>query len=53
MKLAAASLAGLALFFWPFAGGGVPAVAPAIALSVGTVLALALLELGTRELDAQ
>ena len=30
-----------------------PAVAPAIALSVGTVLALALLELGTRELDAR
>ena len=53
MKLAAASLAGLALFFWPFAGGGVPAVAPAIAVSVGAVLALTLMELGTRELDAR
>jgi energy-coupling factor transport system substrate-specific component len=53
MKLAIASLAGLALFFWPFGGGGVPAAAPAVAVSLGAVLALTLLELGARELDAR
>jgi len=53
MKLAAASLVGLALFLWPFAGQGVPAPAPAIAVSVGTLLALGLLEVGARQLDAR
>ena len=53
MKLAAASLVGLVLFLWPFAGRGVPAPAPAIAVSVGTLLALGLLEVGARQLDAR
>jgi energy-coupling factor transport system substrate-specific component len=53
MRLAAASLAGLALFFWPFAGLGLPPATPAIAVTIGTVFGLALVEFGTRRLDAR
>jgi energy-coupling factor transport system substrate-specific component len=53
MKLVAASLAGLALFLWPFAGLGLPPATPAVAVAVGTVLALALVEFGTRRLDTR
>jgi energy-coupling factor transport system substrate-specific component len=53
LNLALASLVGIALFFWPFAGGGVPAAAPAIALAGGTVAALGLVEVGTRRIDAR
>lgn len=53
MNLIPASLAGIALFLWPFAGLGLPALAPAVAVAVGAALALALVELGTRRLDAR
>jgi energy-coupling factor transport system substrate-specific component len=47
------SLAGLALFCWPFAGSGLPANTPAWALAIGSVAALLLVEAGTRELDSR
>jgi len=47
------SLAGLALFAWPFIGSGLPANTPAWALAVGCVTALLLVEAGTRELDSR
>jgi energy-coupling factor transport system substrate-specific component len=47
------SLAGLALFCWPFIGSGLPANTPAWALAIGCVAALLLVEIGTRELDAR
>jgi energy-coupling factor transport system substrate-specific component len=47
------SLAGLALFCWPFIGSGLPANTPAWALAVGCVAALLLVEAGTRELDSR
>ena len=53
MRLTLASLAGLGLFLWPFLGLGFPPAAPAIAVAVGTVLVLGLLEVGTRRLDAR
>lgn len=51
MRLAAASLAGLALFLWPFAGLGFPPATPAIAVALGALAALTLVEFGTRRLD--
>jgi energy-coupling factor transport system substrate-specific component len=51
VRLAAASLAGLALFLWPFLGLGLPPVTPAIAVTLGVLAALALVEFGTRRLD--
>jgi energy-coupling factor transport system substrate-specific component len=53
VKLLLVSLVGLALFFWPFLGGAVPGDAPAVALAAGAILALLLIELGTRELDSR
>jgi energy-coupling factor transport system substrate-specific component len=53
VKLVLASLVGLALFAWPFAGGRAPAVTPALALAGGTVVALVLVEVGSRRLDAR
>jgi energy-coupling factor transport system substrate-specific component len=47
------SLAGLALFCWPFIGSGLPANTPAWALAVGCVAALLLVEAGTRDLDSR
>lgn len=47
------SLAGLALFFWPFIGSGLPANTPAWTLTVGCVAALFLVEAGTRQLDSR
>src|ERR1700687_3341366 len=47
------SLAGLALFCWPFIGTGLPASTPAWALTIGCVAALLLVEAGTRELDSR
>lgn len=51
LKLPLASLLGIAIFAWPFFGLDLPPETPAIALSVGVVLALLLLGIGTRELD--
>ena len=52
MRLATVSLAGLALFVWPFLGLGLPAEVPALAITLGAVVALALMELGARRLDS-
>jgi energy-coupling factor transport system substrate-specific component len=53
MSLALASLAGLVLFAWPFLGLGLPPSTPAVAVALGTVLGLGLMEFGTRRLDAR
>lgn len=53
MRLGLASLLGLGLFLWPFAGLGLPAAAPALAIAVGVAGAFLLVELGTRRLDAR
>jgi energy-coupling factor transport system substrate-specific component len=47
------SLAGLALFFWPFIGSGLPANTPAWTLTMGCIAALFLVEAGTRQLDSR
>jgi len=47
------SLAGLALFCWPFLGSGLPADTPAWALMFACVAGLLLVEAGTRQLDAR
>ncbi|HLZ94856.1 MAG TPA: ECF transporter S component [Candidatus Dormibacteraeota bacterium] len=47
------SLAGVALFAWPFIGSDLPASTPAWTLSVGCIAALLLVEAGTRQLDAR
>jgi energy-coupling factor transport system substrate-specific component len=52
MTLAVVSLAGLVLFAWPFLGLGLPAEVPALAITLGAVASLALMELGARRLDS-
>ncbi|HZV50262.1 MAG TPA: ECF transporter S component [Candidatus Dormibacteraeota bacterium] len=53
LLLGAISLPGAGLFVWPFlVPGGVPD-APALALSLAAALALLLIEVGTRHLDAR
>jgi energy-coupling factor transport system substrate-specific component len=47
------SLAGAALFAWPFIGSDLPASTPAWTLSVACIAALMLVEAGTRQLDAR
>lgn len=47
------SLAGAALFLWPFFGSNAPANAPAWALAIACVAGLLLVEAGTRQLDAR
>ena len=47
------SLAGVALFAWPFIGSDLPASTPAWTLAVGCIAALLLVEAGTRQLDAR
>ncbi len=51
MTLVAVTLIGLALFLWPFLGLGLPSATPALAISIGSVAALAGLELAGRRLD--
>lgn len=53
LPIALVSLAGLALFAWPFLGTGLPADTPAWALMIGCVVALAVVEAGTRQLDTR
>ena len=53
MKIAAISVAGLALFLWPFLGSGTPPATTAAALSVGIVAVLVFIEASTRRLDAR
>jgi energy-coupling factor transport system substrate-specific component len=52
MTLAAATVVGAVLFFWPFFLPGLPPDTPALAVAVGTVAALGLMEAGTRRLDS-
>lgn len=51
--LVAASLVGVAVFAWPFLGGGVPGAAPAAAIGIGTVVGLCAVEVSARRLDAR
>lgn len=53
LPVGAVSLAGLALFGWPFAGGGLPASTPAWALMLACIGGLLLVEAGTRQLDTR
>jgi energy-coupling factor transport system substrate-specific component len=53
MKVAAISVAGLALFLWPFAASETPPAAAAVALSIGVVAILVFVEASTRSLDAR
>jgi energy-coupling factor transport system substrate-specific component len=53
MRLAAISMAGLALFAWPFVAAGTPSVATSVALSLGVVAILIFVEASTRRLDAR
>lgn len=53
MRVWVVSLAGLALFLWPLWGGLIPADAPSYAIAGGVMIALALAEIGTRQLDAR
>jgi energy-coupling factor transport system substrate-specific component len=52
VTLAVVSLAGLVLFVWPFLGLGLPAEVPALAVTLGAMASLALMELGARRLDS-
>ncbi|MBF6605582.1 MAG: ECF transporter S component [Chloroflexi bacterium] len=53
MTLVILSLGGLALFLWPFAGAGMPSDSPAIAVALGALGGLLLIELGARRLDVR
>ncbi len=53
MKVSAISIAGLALFLWPFVASGAPPAAAAVALSIGVVAVLLFVEASTRGLDAR
>jgi energy-coupling factor transport system substrate-specific component len=53
MRVAAISIAGLALFLWPFAASDTPPAAAAVALSIGVVAVLVFVEASTRKLDAR
>jgi len=50
-SLAVLSIAGVALFTWPFTGLALPADSAAIALTVAGILALTLVGVGTHQLD--
>jgi energy-coupling factor transport system substrate-specific component len=53
MRVAAISIAGLALFLWPFVASDTPPAAAAVALSIGVVAVLVFVEASTRKLDAR
>ena len=53
LPIALVSLVGLALFLWPFTGAGLPDSTPAWALLIACVVALVVVELGTRQLDTR
>jgi energy-coupling factor transport system substrate-specific component len=52
MRVAAVSVAGILLFVWPFLGLGLPPEVPALAVTIGAVAALGLMEAGARRLDS-
>ncbi|MHB8394069.1 MAG: ECF transporter S component [Candidatus Dormibacteria bacterium] len=53
MILLLVSVLGMGLFLWPFAGLGLPASTPALAIGIGTALGLLVFEIGTRRMDAR
>lgn len=53
MRLAAVTVAGVALFLWPFTGLGAPGTAAAAAVSLGCVLALLAVEVMSRRIDTR
>ena len=53
MILIAVSLAGVALFLWPFLAAGAPSTAAAASLAFGTVAAFAAVEVLTRRIDSR
>lgn len=53
MRVAAISIAGLALFLWPFVASDTPPAATSVALSIGVVAVLIFVEAATRRLDAR
>ncbi len=52
MTLLVASVVGAALFFWPFFAAYLPPDTAALAVTVGTVAILGLMEVGARRLDS-
>jgi len=50
--IALVSAAGLLVFMWPFLGGDVPPDGPVMAVAVGAVALLVLMEFGARRLDS-
>lgn len=53
MTLLFVSLAGIALFLWPFLAAGGPSTGAAVSLALGTVVAFAAVEALTRRLDSR
>jgi energy-coupling factor transport system substrate-specific component len=53
VPIALVSVAGIALFAWPFVGSDLPASTPAWALTLASIAGLFLVEGGTRQLDAR
>ena len=53
MMLVAVSILGAVLFLWPFALSGAPEPVVALSLALGTLAALAAVEIATRRLDAR
>ena len=53
MRLGAVTVAGAALFVWPFTGLGAPGTAAAAAVSIGCVVALLAVETMSRRLDTR
>ena len=52
MSIAAVSIAGIVLFIWPFLGFGLPPEVPTLAVTLGAVAVLGLMEAGARRLDS-
>ncbi|MFI5284943.1 MAG: hypothetical protein ACHQ4F_01350 [Candidatus Dormibacteria bacterium] len=53
MRVAVISVAGFALFLWPFVAADTPPAATSVALSLGIVAVLIFVEASTRRLDAR
>ncbi|MFZ0128204.1 MAG: ECF transporter S component [Candidatus Dormiibacterota bacterium] len=53
MRVGVISVAGLALFLWPFVAADTPSAATSVALSLGIVAVLIFVEASTRRLDAR
>jgi len=52
MSVAVASMAGILLFVWPFLGFGLPPELPALAVTLGALASIGLMEFGARRLDS-